>query len=209
MFTPLKTALVATAIAITANATAGELYEAQIAARVSQNFSGGEVASCGMTFFAVETPKTPVSKSVKLLAFNGSFSLIDLEGGLIKGRASEVPESAMSEANFNTNSVKALPTTDVWIKGPNANRTQPRNGAIGKSDDPGFLLYATSYESVLGIIDAIHNQQPIQIGIHVAGRKFDEVLYGPVSISSNDKAQLVQCISDWVKVKKKQIEGSQ
>jgi hypothetical protein len=105
--------------------------------------------------------------------------------------------------------VKPLPTTDVWVKGPTAKRTQPRNGStITKSEDPGFLLYATSYESVLGIIDAVHNQQPLQIGVHVAGRKFDEVLYGQVTMSSNDKSQLLQCISDWIKVKTKQIEDS-
>ena len=47
------------------------------------------------------------------------------------------------------------------------------------------------------LLQSISDKQPIQIGVRVAGRKFDQVLFGVVNLSDAQSAQLGQCLTEW------------
>jgi hypothetical protein len=191
-------------------AQAAELYEGYLVGRVSQGFDQGELASCGLTVSAIEIPKANAGPNDKLLSFNGAFSLIDLQGGLIKGRAGVIDKKSLGSNNLGPNSIKPLLTESVWFKAPKAKRTHPREGIkLGKSEDPGYVLYASSAESIIGVIGAVHDQLPIHIGMKVKDRKFEEVLYGTMNLSDSDREQFRQCIADWSELARKKLDSAQ
>lgn len=171
------------------------LVEGSITGQVQVFTDKGSVTGCGLTLVGVEVP---VVNSGTSSVFNGSFSVQDARGGLVKGRAAELSTKALVSGKASLSDIKPLDTAFVWMKAPGASATFPVNSnASGRSDDPGYLIYVSSLGSLLSIIDAIANKQPIQLGMRVKGRTTDNAMYGAVQLSESDMAQFHQCIGEW------------
>lgn len=174
------------------SAQADTLAEALFQGQVQQSFEGEKVASCGVVISGLE-----LTNSGDALMFNGSFAIYDPQGGLVKGSASEIDAKLVGAANVQ-NKIRRLKIDNVWLRAPGAPRTTLRSGTtIGKGEDPLYILYATGLQPLAALLRSISDRQPIQIGIRVAGRKFDQVLFGVVNLTDAQSAQLAQCVSEW------------
>lgn len=194
MRTLFRTVAVAFLTALTTTANADTLTEALFQGQVQQSFDGNKLASCGVVIAGLE-----LANSGNVLMFNGSFALHDLRGGLVKGSASEIPAKLVGTGDSQKH-IRHLRVEKVWFKGHGAPRTTVLEGSkANRGEDPRFVLYATELESLSGVLQSISDKQPIQIGVRVAGRKFDQVLFGVVNLSDAQFAQLSQCIVEWSK----------
>lgn len=174
------------------SAQAATLAEALFEGQVQQSFEGEKVASCGVVISGLE-----LTNSGDALMFNGSFAVYDPQGGLVKGSASEIDAKLVGAANVQ-NKVRRLKVDNVWLKAQGAPRTTLRSGTtIGRGEDPLYILYATGLQPLAAILRGISERQPIQIGVRVSGRKFDQVLFGVVNLTDAQSAQLGQCVSEW------------
>lgn len=173
-------------------AQADTLAEALFQGQVQQSFEGDKVASCGVVISGLELTNTGDA-----LMFNGSFAVYDPQGGLVKGGASEIDAKLVGVLNVQ-NKVRRLKIDNVWLKAQGAPRTTLRSGTtIGNGEDPLYILYATGLQPLVALLRSISEKQPIQIGVRVAGRQFDQVLFGVVNLSDAQSAQLGQCVSEW------------
>lgn len=189
-------------------AHAGTLLEAQIVGNVQQTFSGSEVSSCGVVIAAVELLQGPPSG--RALVFNGSFSIGSISGGLVKGRASEMDAKRLASGKAGWEDAKPLPTSYIWMKAPSAPVTTPiKEVPLQKSDDAGYLIYGSELKSVLGMADAVLGKKPIQVGMKIKGRNFDQALFGVVEMSDAQTDQLRQCLAEWAEGIKKKLGGDQ
>jgi hypothetical protein len=171
---------------------ADTLTEALFQGQVQQSFDGDKVASCGVVVSGLELTSTG-----NALMFNGSFAVYDPLGGLVKGGASEIDAKLVGTANSQKH-IRHLQIANVWFKGQGAPRTTVRDGTtINKGEDPRYILYATGLKPLSALLQSISDKQPIQIGVRVAGRKFDQVLFGVVNLSDAQSAQLGQCLTEW------------
>jgi hypothetical protein len=171
------------------------LVEGSISGQVQVFTDKGELTGCGLTLVAIEVPKTPGGV---LTVFNGSFSLQDPRGGLVKGRAAQLSGRALASGKAVPSDIKPLETEFVWLKAPGAAATFPVNSnAIGRSDDPGYQIYVASLTSLMAVTEAVTDGQPIQVGMRVRGRGTDNALYGKVELSEQDMAQFQQCVGEW------------
>ena len=161
---------------------------------MQQFFEGEKVASCGVVISGLE-----LTNSGYALMFNGSFALYDPQGGLVKGGASEIDAKLVGVPNVQ-NKIRKLEIESLWLKGQNGPRTTVRRGtSVQKGEDPLYILYATGLAPIEALLVSISDRQPIQIGIRVKGRKFDQVLFGVVNLSNGQSAQLAQCVLEWTR----------
>jgi len=168
------------------------LAEALLQGQVQQSFDGDKLATCGVVIAGLELANTG-----NVLMFNGSFVLHDLRGGFVKGGASEIPAKLVGAGNSQKH-IRHLRVENVWFKGQGAPRTTVLKGSkANRGEDPRFVLYATGLEPLFGVLQDISDHRPIQIGVRVAGRKFDQVLFGVVNLSDAQFAQLSRCIVEW------------
>lgn len=185
-------ALAAIHLSLCLPAHADMLAEALFQGQVQQSFEGEKVASCGVVITGLE-----LTNSGDALMFNGSFAVYDPQGGLVKGSASEIDAKLVGAANV-PNKVRRLRIENVWFKAQDAPRTTLRSGTtMGKGEDPRYILYATGLQPLAALLGSISDRRPIQIGVRVAGRKFDQVLFGVVNLTDAQSAQLGQCVSEW------------
>ncbi len=177
------------------SAASATLVEGNISGQVQVFTDKGEITSCGLTLVAIEVPKAPGGV---LMVFNGSFTLQDPRGGLVKGRAAQLSGRALASGKAVPSDIKPLDTEFVWLKAPGAAATFPVNSkAIGRSDDPGYQIYVSCLTSLLAITEAVTDGRPIQVGMRVRGRGTDNGLYGKVELSEPDMAQFQQCVGEW------------
>lgn len=193
---------IAATFAVITGANGGTLSKAVIAGQVQQFVDKGAVTGCGVVFTAFELPS---SMDDVLQVFNGSYSLMDVRGGSVKGRSSTVTARHIASGQLTPKTLKIQKTEHVWFKAGGANATAPIEGSTSlKSDDPGYVLYVAGLDELLSITGAIIDKQPIQIGIKSSAKSYDVVLYGTVRLSDDDQAQLAQCLADWfAPIKKK------
>lgn len=185
----------------------GTLIEAQMSGQVQQAFNGSELSACGVVIVAIES--ITGAPTGKVLVFNGSFSIGNLSGGLVKGRASEVDAKRIASGKAGLGDIRPLETTNVWMKAPGAPVTTPMKSVpIQKSDDPGYLIYGSDFESVFALVKAVQSRQPIQIGVRAKGRNFDQALFGTVQMTEAQSSQFDQCMVEWATLmQKKQNPG--
>jgi hypothetical protein len=194
---------VAAALAGVTEANGGTLAKAEIAGQVQQFIDKGVVTGCGVVFTAFELPS---SIDDVLQVFNGSYSLMDARGGLVKGRSSTVSARLVASGQMTPKSLKMQKTERVWFKAGGSNATAPIEGSAPlRSEDAGYVLYVAGLGELASITGAIIDKQPIQIGIKSSAKNYDVVLYGTVRLSDEDQAQLAQCLADWVEVMKKKF----
>ena len=194
--------LVLAAALFSSLAGANTLTEALIRGQVNVAMKDGNVDGCGVTVMALETPTTTTGN---LRVFNGSFVIYTLGTGLVKGRAAEVSAKAvLQQPTDPLKQVKASPTEHFWFKAPDNQATTLVEGqTYFKSEDPGYLLYSAKFDSIFGLLDAVIEKKPIQVGMKVKGRGVGEVLFGVVQMSTADTDQLVQCMGEWGEAVKK------
>mgnify|MGYP000104757861 CR=1 FL=1 len=172
---------------------AAALSEGMFVGQIQQFIDDGKVSGCGVTISAVETPTQPGGT---LNVFNGSISLMNAGGGLVKGRAAKTDAARMLKGEFSVKDITPLPTEFVWLKGHKSNATE--NSAASKvqrSDDPGYIIYGADFDSITGVFDSILDQAPIQVGVRAKNAKYDTVLFGAVKISNAERDQLLSCLS--------------
>lgn len=201
--TPMRSQFLAFAAALFAGvAGANTLTEGLLRGQVNVTMSDGNVDGCGVTVLALETGNGATGK---LRVFNGSFVLYTLGTGLVKGRASEVEAKlVLQQPGGALNQLKISPTEHFWFKAQDKPSTTLIEGQKHfKSDDPGYLLYATKFDAIFGLLDAVIERKPIQVGMKIKGRGVGEVLYGVVQMSDADTDQLVQCMAEWGEAVKK------
>lgn len=192
----LLASVLTAAISGGAHALAATLHEGVMVGQVQQQSKGSEIDACGVTLSAIEV--LGGAPSGKILVFNGSVMIYGLEGGLIKGRASELDARLLASGKADFSNVKPLPTVTTWMKAPGKPLTTPRPGTtIRDSDDKGYRIYASDFDSVYSVIDAIIEKQVIQVGMKTHGSSTDRVLFGTVKLSEAEQAQLLSCMSEW------------
>jgi hypothetical protein len=175
---------------------ADTLRAATIAGQVQQFLKDGRVTGCGVTFSAIEVGNSPRDL---LTVFNGSFMLSGPFGGLMKGWASSITGANVLAGNYGPDHLKPSKTLMVWAKAQGADATTIVPGqSIGKSDDPGYIMYLTPIKPLMALVDAIYEGTPVQMGMRTSAQKFDVVLFGKVAMPDEDKAALSNCITEWV-----------
>ena len=192
----LHMAIAALAIVQSTNAAAASLLEAIVFGQAQQQTTAGEIVACGVTVSAIEKPPgTPVGRT---LVFNGSIMIYGPAGGLVKGRVADIDAKAVASGNLDVGLLKTLPSERIWMKAPNVAATEPNVGTtITKSEDPGYSLYASGFTATWGVIHAILEKAPIQIGFKVKSKNIEQVLFGEVQMPESQRAQLEQCLGEW------------
>lgn len=179
-----------------ASSSAGTLLEGKLAGMVQQFTNNGETSGCGVGISAVELPTG--NPSGQLLIFNGSFSIQGPLGGIVKGRASEMPAKIAASGKATLKDVQSRETANIWMKAPGVPATSPiKNGEVEKSEDAGYLVYVSDFESVMGLVKAVMARQSIQVGMRIKGQNYDRGLFGVVKLSDAEANQFEQCIGEW------------
>lgn len=201
----MKSLIAAVAVfASTSQALAGTVSEAAISGQVQQFTREGVVSACGLVLGAIES--APLT-SQSLRMFNGSFMIVDIQGGMVKGRAATISGKDVARGAFGRDTVKPLETTFVWLKAPGSRATTVVKGqSVMKSDEPGFISYLTDLTPLTDFTAAVFERKPIQIGVTTKGASHDVVLAGVVQISDPQLEQLQQCIAEWGEVMKKRYK---
>lgn len=196
--------LAAAMLASLTQAVAGTVSEAAISGEVQQFIREGAISACGIDLVAFEsTPQTPSS----IRAFNGSYVIVDLAGGIVKGRAATVRGSDDSNVSARRYAVKPVETTFVWLKAPGSKATSVIDGqSVTKSEDPGFITYLADFKSLMEFTVAVLDRKPVQIGFTTKGAQYDVILAGVVKMSDPQLEQLQQCIAEWGESMKKQYK---
>lgn len=192
----LNLAIAAMAVIHSTNATAASLLDAIFFGQAQQQTTNGEIVSCGVIISAVETLSSkPVGRS---LIFNGSLMVYGPKGGLVKGRVSDIDSKSIASGKLDLGLLKPLPSERFWMKAPNVAATEPNAGTeITLSEDPGYKLYSSSFDSTWGVIRAILDKTPVQIGFKVKGRNVEQVMFGEVQMTDGQRSQLEQCLGEW------------
>lgn len=179
-------------------ANAAMLLEATVIGQSQQQTQSGAVIACGVTIAAIEaTPGPPTGRS---LIFNGSVMIYSPNGGVVKGRVSDMDSKAIASGNLDFSKIKVLPSENFWIKAPNAIATESRTGTdVSNSEDPGYKYYLSSFESIWSVIQAVLEKRPIQVGFKVKGRTVERVLFGELQMTDAQRGQLDQCLAEWAK----------
>ena len=181
------------ALACLATATqADTLTEALLQGQMQQSFEGDVVASCGVVISGLE-----LTSSGKALVFSGSFAVYDPGGGLVKGGANEIDAKDVGSSE-SLKRITPLNAENVWFKAQGAPRTVVLAGSsIGKAEDKGYIIYPPPFKPLSSLLQSVLTKQPIQVGVRVAGRKADQVLFGVVNMSDAQSEQLAQCVTEW------------
>lgn len=174
---------------------AGTISEALISGQVQQFTDKGAVTGCGLVLVALEVVTGP---SDVVQVFNGSYSLLGLNGGLVKGRGATITSKQVLAGNLGAKALKPQRTEGVWLKAPEAKATSIMQGqGLLKSDDPGYILYMAELRPLLALSDAVIAGKPIQIGLKTPARNYDVILSGVVQLTEAQHGQFAQCLSDW------------
>jgi hypothetical protein len=185
----------------TAGASAATLMPAMLGGQVQQFAENGKINGCGVTLFGVEQ-----NQSGRALVFNGSVVLFNSGAALVKGRVSEVDSKRLSSPTFGPTDLKTLLSKNFWMKAPLASATTPLGAGIQKSEDKGYVLYGASLDAAFPIVQAVLDGEKIQIGFLTAGNKSEQVMFGVVSISDDEKEQLTICLRELISSKRKNAE---
>lgn len=163
--------------------------------QVQQQSKNNEIDACGVTVSAMEVRTGPPSGT--LLIFNGSIMIYGPEGGLVKGRASELDARLMATGKYDLSTLKPLRTISTWMKAPAKPLTAPIAGTgVKDAEDRGYRIYASDFDAVFGVITAVIERQVIQIGMKTQGTT-DRILFGKVELSDAEHEQLLACMREW------------
>lgn len=181
--------------------------EALVFGSAQQHTTAGVLDSCGVVLVAVEKfDGAPVGK---LLMFNGSFSIGAVGAGLVKGRAAEIDAKLLVNGKAKLTDAKPLPTVNVWMKGPDKPATHPLvQSPLQNSEDPGYLIYGTSLDSALGLLESVVAERPIQLGVRIKGRNFDQALFGVVQMTNGQREQFDQCVGELLADMERKLKDS-
>lgn len=120
-----------------------------------------------------------------------------MPGALIKGRVSEADSKALTSPAFNLRDLKPLRTINLWMKAPPSTATSPDGNGIKDSEDKGYVLYVTRLDAAFPVVQAVLDSGKIQIGFLVQGNKTEQVMFGVVNLSNEEKEQLTNCLGEF------------
>lgn len=183
----------------------GTLTEGVIAGQIQQSIIDGKVEACGVVVAAMEKPSQTTGQ---INVINASFMLMGAGGGLIKGRAATVDSSKILKIPQPPPKITPKLTEFVWMKPEGLAATTP-NGKIKlqKSEDPGYIIYGASFESIIGLVDAVLDKKTIQIGAKTKTGNYDQAIFGVVQISDQEAIQLRNCIGDMAEALASQLSS--
>lgn len=201
----MKSLIVAAAmLASLTQAAAGTVSEAAISGQVQQFTREGAVSACGLVLVAVES--APLT-SESLQVFNGSYMIVDIAGGMVKGRAATVSGKDVAKGAFGRGAVKPVETTFVWLKAPGSKATSVIDGqSVTMSEDPGYIRYMAGFQPLIDFTVAVLDRKPVQIGFTTKGAQYDAILAGVVQMSDPQLEQLQQCLAEWGEGMKKRYK---
>ena len=171
----------------------------------SFNMDKGTYVACGITVRAWQELSEPVPQEIFVL--NGSIN-VNVQDEVL-GSAKAIVSGIKTRELVASNGKKhpdPKPLDSFWYKAPNSPATLPLNGKIMDGDGVGSRIYITSAESATGMISAIVDEKAIQFGFRLQGDSQDTVYFGPVSMKEDEKAQVLQCLSELMVSAKKKIE---
>lgn len=83
----------------------------------------------------------------------------------------------------------------AWVKAPNEPATKPI-GAVRQSESEVALLYTTQVDALVAVLKAQSQGAPMNVGIRRLGESAERIQSGPIALSSEERKQLSQCISE-------------
>lgn len=185
-------------------AVAGTVLEAAIGGQVQQFTREGAISACGLTLTALES--APLTSDV-LQVFNGSYMIVDIAGGMVKGRAATVRGKDVARGAVGRDTIRPAETTFVWLKAPGSKATAVMEGqSVTMSEDPGYIRYMADFRSLIDFTVAVMDRKPVQIGFTTKGSQYDVILAGVVKMSDPQLEQLQQCIAEWGEGMKKRYK---
>lgn len=193
--------LLAAVLLCTAGVEAATLMPATLGGQVQQFSENGKINGCGLTLFGVE--QTQIGRA---LVFNGSVVLFNSGAALVKGRVSEVDSKRLKSPAFSLSDLKPLLTKNFWMKAPLASATAPLGAGIQKSEDIGYVLYGASLDAAFPVVQAVLESEKIQIGFLTTGNKSEQVMFGVVSLTDDEKEQLTNCLREFISSRKKNAD---
>lgn len=185
--------LVTLALASTMSAVAGPVSEVNLSAQPLQYSNDGVLTGCGIRLVGIQVP---VEGQKKIPVLDVSFNVINPGAGLIKGGLMDLSVKAMLAGDLNK--TVEVPITNLWFKAPNSPTTKPTRGQPLKTQTHKHaLMYATSLDSVLPLVSAMHEGKPIQVGFMVTAEKMEKIYFGKIQIGASENAQFTQCFDEW------------
>jgi hypothetical protein len=192
----LAIAIVALAF-VDSGARAQNVTSTQILGQPLVYMKAGKLDGCGIRLIIVDAP-VKLQDNIPIPVWDLSFNLYLPGRGAVKVGSYNVSaaEMRLGKASAKSNNV---PTAAGWLKAPNADPTAPLQ-QIGKSDDPGFILYWTELDSVLALFKSHMRGEPILVGTRRTGARNERVFSGTIEMSGDEKAQVGQCLAEFLAV---------
>jgi hypothetical protein len=188
----LKISVAAACAFLSLSSNAGSLLPAILGGQVQQFTDNGAVSGCGITLFAVE-----LNAPKQALVFNGSAAIYKTGVTAVKGRGSEMDAKLIGSKDFDIKKLKTLKTQMFWLRAKGSPATTIAAGTkFFDSEDKDYRMYVSSFDPVFKFIDSVLTGESVQIGLKVEGRNSEQVLFGTVDISEDEKSQLGACLGE-------------
>lgn len=171
------------------------IVEVRVVGQPLMYMKAGKLDGCGVRLIVVDAQDSPKSTS-PVAVWDMSFNLYVSGHAAVKIGSYDIAASELKSGTVSGKQ-KNVPTANGWLKARNADATAPLT-VIGKSDDAGFILYATEPESVLALMLANMDRKPILIGTRRVGAKGERIFSGTIEMSDGDNAHLDQCLSEYL-----------
>ena len=180
------------ALLVSAPVSAGQLVEAYMSGAVQQFLTEGRVTSCGLRFTALENFSATSDRSLHVV--DGSVLIHTGGHASVKGLLSSatVAQVLSQQMGMSPN----IPLQTFWYKAPSSKATKAILDV--PADTVNAKFYISEFMPALAVLDAAMSGKPIQIGFLQQDGNTTVILYGGVTISKGDIAQLGQCIGEMV-----------
>ena len=178
-------------------AHAQNVIGAQIVGQPLVYMKAGKLDGCGIRLMIVDTPPSFNDKR-PVPVWDLSFNLYLPGNGAVKVGSYNVSPAELKSGKPSAKPI-GVPTASGWLKAPNADATAPLS-QIGKSEDPGFILYWTELDSVLALFKSYMSGEAILVGTRRTGAKSDRIFSGPIEMAESEKRQVDQCLTEFLAV---------
>ena len=161
----------------------------------------GNPQSCGIRIVGIQTPLNFNNPNEVLFAPDGSF-MFDKKGyGLVKALAYQITVKDVT----SDKAAKDIPFKSFWFKADNFKATTPIIKPY-KGEQKYSLLYATEADSVIGLYNAVLNNEVIKFALKFENASQDVAYYGKVSIKKDELQQVVSCMDELTAQMSKEID---
>lgn len=166
----------------------GILEQATFEGQVQVQIDQGLVASCGVRILGAAN-----NISQKIIGVDTSVIVAKPGFGMVKGL---VYQGTLEQ--YAKGDLSRLQLRSIWLRKPDGQTTVPNKGEYLESPETErAIIYPTSVDSALDILDAVLERQAIQIGFRLADDPYDRAYFGVVEMTDPEMTQLAQCLTAW------------